>query len=75
MLYGLGTDAGDTLLQEIRAVTAADVQRVARAHLQVPVVTVISAAKVDEEALRAAVAPLLPAERVPAVQTQPTTQP
>jgi len=74
VLYGLGPDAAEKLLQDVRAVTPADIERVAREHLRVPVVAVISAEKVDEAALRAAVAPLLPVELVPPAQTQPATQ-
>ncbi|TVQ55229.1 MAG: insulinase family protein, partial [Phycisphaerales bacterium] len=53
VLYDMGLDRGEKLLEQLRSVTADDVQRVAMQHLRMPVVTVISQSELDESLLHA----------------------
>ena len=52
-LYGLGFKAGDQLIQQIHATTAADVQRVAQKYLQNPLAVILTPQQIDESTLPA----------------------
>jgi zinc protease len=52
-LYGLGFKAGDQLIQQIHATTAADVQRVAQQYLQNPLAVILTPEPLDESTLPA----------------------
>ncbi len=53
VLYGMGPDRSEELLEQLRAVSAEDLQRVAMDHLRTPVVTVISQSELDDSLLHA----------------------
>ena len=54
-LYGAADVTGEQFLAEVRQMSAADVQRAAKAHLREPVVVVMTHQPLDDAALRAAI--------------------
>jgi len=50
-LYGVGYDAGDQLIEQLHAVTADDIHRVANEYLKNPLAVIVTPSEIDESKL------------------------